>query len=672
MEKTCKHQLSTLFFIMLFIIPSCKQDDIYQNAMTRIPDFNTALDQPPVPGNSGAISAASITTSSCTLNWAAATDDFTPAENLKYVVYKSELPDIDTAFNAELNGTEVITWTANLNSFDIAGLEEAKKYYFNVLVKDDVGPSAYVMIEVNTPDRTPPVPGNSGTITPLNIITHSLTLNWTKAEDNGTAQEDLKYIVYYADTASKVSSLDNAQTSGAVQVCLWTDDLSIINVSGLIQATTYYINVFVNDLSDNDAPYTVRAITTTPDGAPVPGSSGEITAGSITATGLTLGWAEADDNEAGGGTPQADLQYCIYQSSNPDIATVEDVFTQSHGAENAGWNTHAAILKDVAGLSEASNYYFNIFVRDEALPTPNISAYTMLYVKTIDKSPPLPGNGGLIQKLKITPSLVSLGWDYAGDQPPLPAGTPQAILLYWVNRAATAEEIDNWDEWNKGTQITPDWTVNINNIIDYNVAPNSTYFYNVFVKDDTENIAGYIVISITTLPVSKTIYMFATPVHNGNLGGRTGADELCLQVYNKIPDITKNQCTAIKALISINVTDTAAAMPLNYGVPPSWPVKGPAGGRIGLNWASLFDNNIDTTLQAAKVILDDTDWWSGSNPDGTYDYQTGNCTAAGNDQSFTGTGGTGRTGREDSKTASWIKDKKPHCNASRHVLCVCW
>jgi len=112
-----------------------KADIVYNVTVTvAVPD-NT----PPVPGNGGTITVSNITHNSLELSWAAASDDVTAQQNLQYKVVRSESNNIDTAINAESNGTIVKDWTAGLTGTEASGLSAETIYYFNVIVQDEAG-----------------------------------------------------------------------------------------------------------------------------------------------------------------------------------------------------------------------------------------------------------------------------------------------------------------------------------------------------------------------------------------------------------------------------------------------------------------------------------------------------------------------------------------------------
>src|SRR6185503_19225287 len=166
----------------------------------------------PVAGNAGAITTASVSTMSLTLNWTKATDDVSVASALQYEVRRSSTNNIGTVANAEANGTIVLAYTADIATANVTGLSPATGYYFNVIVKDAAGNKAvYATKNETTPaDTTAPTVGNAGAITTANVATTSLTLNWTKATDDVTVQANLQYEVRRSST-NNIDTVANAE-----------------------------------------------------------------------------------------------------------------------------------------------------------------------------------------------------------------------------------------------------------------------------------------------------------------------------------------------------------------------------------------------------------------------------------------------------------------------------
>ncbi len=117
------------------------------------------------------------------------------------------------------------------------------------------------------------------------------------------------------------------------------------------------------------------------------------------------------------------------------------------------------------------------------------------------------------------------------------------------------------------------------------------------------------------LPPRNALYIFQAGIHDGNLGGREGADSIC---YNEgYLYYTFLKAGTVKAFISVSVIDEIRnlvpaefwAYPV-FGINPSLAVTS-----IADSWASLWSGTINTDLQTAIGLP--VAWWSGSNFDGS-------------------------------------------------------
>jgi len=109
--------------------------------------------------------------------------------------------------------------------------------------------------DVGAYEGTPPVPGNSGTITTSNVGTTSLTLNWTKATDNFTPQSGLQYEVLLSVNSG--GTPDNTQV-----IQTFTADIATFTATGLASGTAYFFNVIVKDAEGNKTVYVMKGETT--------------------------------------------------------------------------------------------------------------------------------------------------------------------------------------------------------------------------------------------------------------------------------------------------------------------------------------------------------------------------------------------------------------------------
>jgi hypothetical protein len=122
---------------------------------------------------------------------------------------------------------------------------------------DEDGNSDITVISVTeVNDTTAPEPGNSGLITPANVLGASLTLNWTKATDNSCPASFLKYKIVQSIN-DNIDTITDANTAGSGRSIIqdWSANINTLNVSGLSPVTKYYFVVLIKDAAGNMAIY---------------------------------------------------------------------------------------------------------------------------------------------------------------------------------------------------------------------------------------------------------------------------------------------------------------------------------------------------------------------------------------------------------------------------------
>ncbi len=142
----------TLYYFNVIV----KDEEGYKRAYTATSATTTDVTAP-TAGNSGTLSTSGVGSTSVTLNWTKASDTVSAEANLEYLVYYSTSNNIDTVSNIESNGTVVGSYTADINTKSITGLTGGTLYYFNVIVKDEVGNKrAYTARSATTTAATVP------------------------------------------------------------------------------------------------------------------------------------------------------------------------------------------------------------------------------------------------------------------------------------------------------------------------------------------------------------------------------------------------------------------------------------------------------------------------------------------------------------------------------------
>lgn len=131
----------------------------------------------------------------------------------------------------------------------------------------------FTQFTIDIPNNNPPTITN-GAITPSNITTSGVQLDWAKASDDITAQEDLEYQIYQS-SSNNIDTVSTIELNGT-PLGGYTKDSNSFNVTGLVANTTYYFNVIVKDTDGNKSAYTMQQVTTLALNKPPTSSNGTI------------------------------------------------------------------------------------------------------------------------------------------------------------------------------------------------------------------------------------------------------------------------------------------------------------------------------------------------------------------------------------------------------------
>ncbi|MEY2365595.1 S-layer homology domain-containing protein [Lysinibacillus capsici] len=131
----------------------------------------------------------------------------------------------------------------------------------------------FTQFTIDIPNNNPPTITN-GAITPSNITTSGVQLDWAKASDDITAQEDLEYQVYQS-SSNNIDTVSTIELNGT-PLGGYTKDSNSFNVTGLVANTTYYFNVIVKDTDGNKSAYTMQQVTILALNKPPTSSNGTI------------------------------------------------------------------------------------------------------------------------------------------------------------------------------------------------------------------------------------------------------------------------------------------------------------------------------------------------------------------------------------------------------------
>ena len=99
----------------------------------------TGLDDTVPAVSDGTITISSVNYNSVDLSWTKATDNYSDQSDLQYLVYYSTSDNIQNLTDIESNGTAFGSYTTDINSLYVNGLEDDTQHYFNIIVKDEAG-----------------------------------------------------------------------------------------------------------------------------------------------------------------------------------------------------------------------------------------------------------------------------------------------------------------------------------------------------------------------------------------------------------------------------------------------------------------------------------------------------------------------------------------------------
>lgn len=454
----------------------------------------STLSAPPTVEN-GEIQFKNLNEKSVTLNWTKATDDNTDEINLKYYIYKSELDNLNSAEECELNGTLINeNGTEDIDELTVNDLLPNTTYYFNVVVADsDNRKTAYTTISVSTLSA-PPVAGNNGIIEAKNISENSVVLNWTKATSDNVAQSQLKYYVYQSEN-DNLKSIAECETNGTLINVNSTDNINRFNVKDLTQNKKYYFNIIVADSNDKKSIYKTVSVTTlaTP---PVVGNNGMIEIKEIKENSISLSWVKAEDEN----TPQSDLKYYIYLSVLNNLNSAEDC--NVYGTLRGSGTDIDSI--DITDLSANKTYYFNVVVENDG---GRKSIYKAVSVKTLQTVELPIVKNPMIRARGVSDTSLLLTWAKAYDEVP---------LKYYIYKSES-DNLNSIDECKANGTLVNSGAEDINMFNVKNLSPNTVYYFNVIVANVKENEAIYSPISVKTISSTDKFGALGAVVEKSNI-----------------------------------------------------------------------------------------------------------------------------------------------------------
>lgn len=331
---------------------------------------------------------------------------------------------------------------------------------------------------------------NNAALTATKLTSDGATFTWNSASDNITAQNSMRYALYYS-TSPYMYTVPYIEANGTMFTSFVPGRLNTV-VAGLKTGQVYYFNVIVKDQADNKSCYAPFTLKVGKDiDAPVPGSS-NITITDLKTKEATLSWSRAKDNV----TDQTKLIYTLYQSQYNNIGSVTDCERNGRAVMKASADKTS---HRITGLKQNLSYYFNVVVSDEA---GNKASYSMISIGK-DSSPPQLANSA-IKASGLKSTEVTLNWIKAVDDL-----SEASKLKYTVYRSET-NNIRNVAECEKNGKVIMKASTDKDTYRATGLKEYSLYYFNIVVTDEADNKTSYTPVSVT--PVTD----FVAPVPPGN------------------------------------------------------------------------------------------------------------------------------------------------------------
>lgn len=428
---------------------------VYTSFLYSLPD-----NVPPVPGTPEI--SCNAMPNSIDVTFKQGSDNITAKENLKYTVVYSKTPilSLTDAQNANEFTTDVTYLLTDPDpvTVSVTGLDGGGQiYYFSVLIKDEATPpneSYYPPAgdsnKCATKDEVEPVLPTPPMISCLTKTFTSITISWKAATDLPNEPSTLKYKVVYSATGSITENEADTLTGGAILLQDYDPYGTGTKIaSGLLSSPpSYHFRVIVKDASGNKSHYTELECNTLLDETPpVPGT---IVCSDATETSIDLEWTQANDAV----TSQTDLVYEVWQtqsnSTSPIITNVGDVVSPTWTMISGPFLSYATTGGSIQATPLTPpytdhTYHFTVLVKDLK---DNVNFYPEAICKTVDLTPPVPGN--IDCSLTIPPTFttidleIGVATDFLDDV---------ANIKYEIRRSVTV--MDTLDKAKAGVIISP-------------------------------------------------------------------------------------------------------------------------------------------------------------------------------------------------------------------------
>ncbi|HVU05185.1 MAG TPA: fibronectin type III domain-containing protein [Polyangiaceae bacterium] len=209
---------------------------------------------PPVFG--GCTAVTDISAATATISWSPATDETTPQDQIKYVVYASE---VTIPPGSSLAGLKVGEFTGGLTSGKVVNLIPATHYRFICRAQDAKGnEDSNFVIQTGSTSNDPDPPtfaGIADAVPDENSDVSAILVTWNPASDKQSQQSNIRYRVYVSLTAGDEDYVSPAileTTAGATQASLAKSTLPT-PIDGSSNRNFFFVVRAVDEAGNEDA-----------------------------------------------------------------------------------------------------------------------------------------------------------------------------------------------------------------------------------------------------------------------------------------------------------------------------------------------------------------------------------------------------------------------------------
>ena len=376
---------------------------------------------PPIFGGATSVSGSGPTT--LTVNWAAATDNVTPAASIQYFICSTTTPSgcNGGAFVAAANVTGATKYT-------FPALTPTTTYYFVVRAQDAAGNRDTNNVEVSgitVSDSVPPTFGGLTSATTAGAAT--VTLGWTAATDNVSTSAQIVYDIFYSTTPGSENFAAPPQATTVPGATTYT-------IGGLTTNTTYYFVVRARDVAGNRDGNTVeKSAKTTTDGTP-PTFAGAASVSALSVTQLRVSWAAATDDT----TPQSAIVYDVCWSTLSSACSTSFVAMATTAGGATSYDAGAS-PPGPTSLTPGTTYYFVVRARD-SFGNEDSNSVVRSAATNGDSTPPTwvggPTAATVLADGVATSGQLNIGWSPATDDGW--TGADIRYLICWTTTSTCA------------------------------------------------------------------------------------------------------------------------------------------------------------------------------------------------------------------------------------------